>query len=58
MPHGMYRDGDWVQVSYDGKQSAPITREQYEAQGYQPPFDELLPKEDFDIHAHGVKFGE
>ena len=57
MPHGLYRDGDWVQVSYEGKQSMPMPRNDYEAAGYDPPFHELITKEQFDIHAKGVRFG-
>ena len=58
MPQGIYRDGEWVQVSYDGKRSMPMHRADYEAIGYGPPFDELITKEQFDIHAQGVRFGD
>ena len=53
MLHGMYRDGDWVQVAYQG-QSIAVPRTTYELGGYEPPFDELITKEQFDIHAQGV----
>ncbi len=58
MPHGMYRDDEWVQVSYEGRASVSIPRAHYEAEGYEPPFHDLLTKEQFDIHAKGVKFGD
>lgn len=47
MAKGMYRDGDWAQVSYAG-QSIPITRALYEDEGHIPPFDDLPTKEEFE----------
>jgi hypothetical protein len=44
---GLYRDSDgWVTVKYD-KQVAPIPRNQYIANGYQPPYDQLLTQEQY-----------
>ncbi len=58
MAKGLYRDGDIVQVSYDGKASIPMPRVDYEERGYEPAFHDLLSKEQYDIHARGVRFGE
>ena len=44
---GLYRDGDWAQISYAG-QSIPITRTLYEDEGHIPPFDALPTKEEFE----------
>lgn len=46
MTAGLYRDGEWAQVS-DGKIAAPIPRSQYEAKGYLPPFDQLPTREEY-----------
>jgi hypothetical protein len=41
MLKGIFRTSNgWVQVDY-GAHSAPIPRYQYEADGFQPPFDNL-----------------
>lgn len=48
MANGLFRDGDHAQVSYDGKASIPITREQYESQGHLPPFDMLPTREEYE----------
>jgi hypothetical protein len=48
MAKGLFRDDDgWVQVDY-GSSSAPIPRDQYEANGYQPPFDRLPLRKDYE----------
>lgn len=48
MPQGLYQDGDWAQVSDNGKISIPIPRDQYEVKGYLPPFDQLPTKEEYE----------
>lgn len=48
MAKGLYRDGDWAQVSYTGRASIPVRREQYEADGHQPPFAELRTKKEYE----------
>lgn len=47
MTGGLYRDGDWAQVS-DGKNAVPVPRDQYEAKGYQPAFDDLPTREEYE----------
>lgn len=44
---GLYRDGQWAQVS-DGKHSIPIPRDRYEDNRYEPPFDHLPTKEQYE----------
>jgi len=46
MNRGLYKDGDWAQIS-DGNNSIPITRNKYDERGYEPPFDELPTKEEY-----------
>lgn len=48
MAKGLYRDGDWAQVSYTGRASIPMRRDQYEAAGYQPPFADLRTKKEYE----------
>ena len=48
MERGLWRDGHWVQVSYEDIESVPISRALYERRGYQPPFDELPTKEEYE----------
>ena len=48
MGTGLWRDGPWAQVSYDGIESVPISRALYEKRGYQPPFDKLPSKEKYE----------
>lgn len=45
---GLWRDGHWVQVSYEGQESIPISRALYEKRGYRPPYDELPTKEEYE----------
>jgi hypothetical protein len=48
MERGLWRDGHFVQVSYDDVEALPISRALYEKRGYQPPFDDLPTKKEFD----------
>jgi hypothetical protein len=48
MERGLWRDGYWVEVSYDKIATAPISRALYEKRGYLPPFDELPTKEEYE----------
>lgn len=48
MGTGLWRDGHWVQVSYEDRESIPISKALYEARGYQPPFDKLPTKEEYE----------
>ena len=44
MPRGVFRDGAFVHVSYDGSESVPISQALYRKLGYQPPLEELPTK--------------
>ena len=44
---GLFRDGEWAQVT-DEHNAIPIPRDRYEAQRYQPPFDDLPTKEEYE----------
>ena len=47
MPRGLYLDADgWVMVHY-GTTSAPISRERYEYNGYQPTYDQLPTEQEY-----------
>jgi hypothetical protein len=48
MGTGLWRDGHGVQVGYEDREAIPISRALYEQRGYQPPFDELPTKEEYD----------
>ena len=48
MERGLWRDGHWAQVSYEGIEAVQISRALYERRGYQPPFDELPTKEEYE----------
>ena len=48
MERGLWRDGNWVQVSYEDIEAVPISRGLYEKRGYQPPFDELPTREEYE----------
>ena len=42
MPKGLYKSGEgWVRVRYDDGMELDVVRPQYEAQGYEPPYDDL-----------------
>jgi hypothetical protein len=45
---GLWRDGHWVQVSYEDIEAVPISRALYEKRGYHPPFAELPTKEEYE----------
>ena len=48
MPKGLYREpGGWVQVDL-GKIRISIPRKKYEASGYEPPYDQLPTKEEYE----------
>lgn len=48
MERGLWRDGQFVQVSYEEIVTVPISRALYEKRGYKPPFQELPTKEEFE----------
>lgn len=45
---GLYRDGAYVQVSYDGIARVPISVALYRQRGYRPPPDQLPSKADYE----------
>lgn len=47
MGTGLYRDGAYVQVSYDGRVAVPISVALYRQRGYQPPLDRLPTKKEY-----------
>ena len=53
MGTGLWRDGHWVQVSYEDLESVPISRALYEKRGYAPPFDKLPTKEEYEARKSG-----
>lgn len=48
MERGLWRDGQFVQVNYEDMVTVPISKALYEQRGYQPPFDELPTKEEYE----------
>ena len=48
MGTGLWRDGHWVFVKYDCRVSVIISKGLYHERGYQPPFDELPTKADYE----------
>ena len=49
IPTGLYREPDgWVLVAYDAKNLIPIPRERYELSGYEPSYDQLPTKDDYE----------
>ncbi|MBV9884139.1 MAG: hypothetical protein JO276_14105 [Sphingomonadaceae bacterium] len=48
MGTGLWRDGHMVQVSYENRTAVPISKALYEERGYQPPFDKLPEKAEYD----------
>jgi hypothetical protein len=53
MGTGLWRDGHWVQVLYEGREAIPISRALYEERGYQPPFEDLPTKKDYEARSAG-----
>jgi hypothetical protein len=51
MGTGLWRDGHWVQVSYEDIETVPISRRLYQERGYLPRFDDLPTKEEYDHRA-------
>jgi hypothetical protein len=48
MGTGLYRDGAFVHVSYEGSVAVPISVALYRQRGYQPPLDQLPTKEEYE----------
>jgi hypothetical protein len=48
MGRGLYRYGAFVMVIYEGIESVPISRALYKQRGYDPPFDALPTKKQYD----------
>jgi hypothetical protein len=53
MATGLYRDPEeWVMVNY-GAHQAPITRKEYDKNGYMPLYVDLPTKDEYDARANG-----
>lgn len=59
MPNGLYkgpldsRYGEWVWLDWPIQEGAAfVTRDLYEARSYQPPYDELPTKEEYDARSN------
>lgn len=48
MATGLYRDGAYVYVSYEGALAVPISVALYRQRDYQPPLDQLPTKADYE----------
>jgi hypothetical protein len=48
MATGLYRDGAFVQVSYEGRVAVPISVALYRERGYQPPLGDLPSKAEYE----------
>jgi hypothetical protein len=48
MGTGLYRDGPFVQVSYDGAVAVPISVALYRQRGYEPPLERLPTKAEYE----------
>jgi len=46
LARGVFRDGAFARVIYDGGESIPISRALYKERGYDPPFEELPTKDE------------
>ena len=57
LARGVYRDGAFAQVSYDGIESIPINRALYKERGYEPPFEELPTKHEHERVGSGKAGG-
>jgi hypothetical protein len=44
---GLYRDGDWVRVEYEGKAPLSVPRDLYAEKGYKPSFEKLPTKAEY-----------
>ena len=53
MARGLFREGNYAQVSFEGKASIPVRRDRYEHAQYRPPFHSLPTQEDY-LAAHGT----
>ena len=48
MAKGLFRDGNYAQVIFEGKASLPVRRDRYEHAQYQPPFNSLPTRADYE----------
>lgn len=51
---GVFRDGDQVHVSYDGRKPVLIPARQYQDRGYEPPLNELPTREQYERPSIGA----
>ncbi len=56
MPKGLYREtgagenDEYARVRYPDGSELDVQRHEYEAAGYEPPFDELMTKTEYQAH--------
>jgi hypothetical protein len=55
---GLYRQGNWVFVSRDGRDRLAMSRADYDAKGYLPRFADLQSEDDFNQHELGRRVGD
>ncbi len=46
LARGVFREGAFARVSYDGRDSIPISKGLQKERGYDPPFEELPSKDE------------
>lgn len=54
MTRGVFRDGDQVHVSYDGRKPVLIPARKYQRRGYEPPLNELPTREQYEHPSIGA----
>ena len=57
LARGVFRDGAFAQVSYDGIESIPISEALYTERGYDPPFEELPTRHEHERVMRGYASG-
>lgn len=58
LARGLYRRGLWAWITYDGYHRIAVERDEYERQGYDPPFASLMLEDDFHERMLGHRPGE
>ena len=48
MPRGVFRDGAFIHVTYDGSATVPISPALYQLRGYEPPLEQLPNREKYE----------
>lgn len=58
MTKGVFREGDLIYVSYDGRKPVPLAAQHYANRGYEPPISDLPPREQWERRGTGRIFLE